>query len=67
MNKVLALVTTDENAQKLDMIVVSWVYTTVNQRYIEISATNQTLGQFAGTNYKHRRGGISGKAFGIAR
>jgi len=45
MNKVLALVTTDENAQKLDMIVVSWVYTTVNQRYIEISATNQTLGQ----------------------
>jgi hypothetical protein len=45
MDKVLALVTTDQNVQKLDMIVVSWVHNTGNQRYIEISASNQALGQ----------------------
>ena len=45
MNKILALVTTDQQAQKLDMIVVSWVHNSADQRYIEISATNQALGQ----------------------
>jgi hypothetical protein len=45
MNNTLALVTTDQNVQKLKMIVVSWVHNTANQRYIEISATNQALGQ----------------------
>lgn len=45
MDKTLALVTTNQNVQKLDMIVISWVHNTVNERYIEISATNQALGQ----------------------
>ena len=45
MENTLALVTTDQKTQKLKMIVVSWVHNTANQRYIEISATNQALGQ----------------------
>src|SRR3989442_7508279 len=65
MNKVLALVTTDENAQKLDMIVVSWVHTTANQRYIEISATNQTLGQLLVRITSTGGGGYQGKVSGF--
>lgn len=45
MDNTLALVTTDQKIQKLQMIVVSWVHDTTNQRYIEISATNSELGQ----------------------
>jgi len=45
MENTLALVTTDQKIQKLKMIVVSWVHNTANHRYIEISATNQALGQ----------------------
>jgi hypothetical protein len=45
MDKVLALVTTDQTAQKFDMIVVSWVHTSSGQRYIEISARPKDAGQ----------------------
>lgn len=45
MDKILALVTTDQNVQKLDMIVISWVHITTNDRYIEISARNDAIGQ----------------------
>lgn len=40
----LALVTTDGQATKFNIIVVSWVQNKTN-RYIEISATNSSLGQ----------------------
>src|SRR5262249_52570809 len=40
----LALVTTDGQATKFNIIVVSWVQNKAN-RYIEISATNSSLGQ----------------------
>src|SRR4051794_27976095 len=45
MDNVLDLVTTDQTGHKLKMIVVSWVHSTGNERYIEISATNEELGQ----------------------
>ena len=45
MNKTLALVTNGQVIQKLDMIVVSWVHNSINDRYIEISARNQEIGQ----------------------
>src|SRR3954470_11319315 len=45
MDNVLDLVTTDQMGHKLKMIVVSWVHSTANERYIEISATNEELGQ----------------------
>jgi hypothetical protein len=45
MTNTLALVTTNQQSTKLKMIVVSWVHTTANDRYIEISATNSNLGQ----------------------
>ena len=40
----LALVTTDDQATKFDIIVISWVHN-AGTRYIEISATNSSLGQ----------------------
>src|SRR5262249_3357835 len=43
----LALVTTDGQATKFNIIVVSWVQNKAN-RYIEISATNSSLGQRLG-------------------
>ena len=45
MENTLALVTTNQQSTKFKMIVISWVHTTTNQRYIEISATNTKLGQ----------------------
>ena len=45
MTNTLALVTTNQQSTKLEMIVVSWVHNTANRRYIEISATNSTVGQ----------------------
>jgi len=45
MTNTLALVTTNQQSTKFTMIVVSWVHTTANDRYIEISATNSNLGQ----------------------
>ncbi len=45
MNNTLALTTTDQKIQRLKMIEVSWVHDTADQRRIEISATNQALGQ----------------------
>ena len=45
MTNTLALFTTNQQVTKLKMIVVSWVHDTANQRYIEISATNRSLGQ----------------------
>ena len=44
MFAVLSLVTTDGQATKFNIIVVSWVHNAGN-RYIEISATNSSLGQ----------------------
>jgi hypothetical protein len=44
MTNILALVTTDEQATKFQISVVSWIHQTGN-RYIEISATNPSLGQ----------------------
>ena len=68
MNNTLALVTTDQKIQKLNMIVVSWVHNTANQRYIEISATNTELGQLlvritttGGEEYKERLSEFHGK------
>ncbi len=40
----LALITTDGQDTKFDIIVVSWVHN-AGMRYIEISATNSSLGQ----------------------
>ena len=45
MQRTLALVTKDNKAQKLDMIVISWVHNKVDEKYIEISAKNAELGQ----------------------
>lgn len=45
MQRTLALVTKDNQAQKLNMIVISWVHNKVDDKYIEISATNAELGQ----------------------
>ena len=45
MTNTLALVTTSQQITKFEIIVVSWVHTTTDERYIEISATNSSLGQ----------------------
>jgi hypothetical protein len=45
MTNTLALVTTNQQSTEFKMIVVSWVHNTANNRYIEISATNDSLGQ----------------------
>jgi len=45
MTRTLALVMKDSTAHKLDMIVISWVHIKTDERYIEISAKNATLGQ----------------------
>jgi hypothetical protein len=45
MTTTLALTTNDQQTTKFDIIVVSWVHTTTNERYIEISAQNSSLGQ----------------------
>jgi hypothetical protein len=44
MTNTLAFVATNQQSTKLEMIVVSWVHNTANSRYIEISATNSTVG-----------------------
>ena len=44
MTNTLALVTTNQQSTEFKMIVVSWVHNTANSRYIEISATNSTVG-----------------------
>jgi hypothetical protein len=45
MKTTLSLTTTDKQTTKFDIIVVSWVHTTPDERYIEISAQNSSLGQ----------------------
>ncbi|MEA2561940.1 MAG: hypothetical protein QOH06_3444 [Acidobacteriota bacterium] len=45
MTNTLALVTTNQQATKFQMIVVSWVHNTTNLFSIQISATNPSLGQ----------------------
>lgn len=45
MTQVIALVTTDQKAQKLDIFQVAWIHDTANQGSIEIAARNQAIGQ----------------------
>ena len=45
MTKTLTLVTKDGAKMNFEIIVVSWVTHTGDNRYIEISATNPSLGQ----------------------
>jgi hypothetical protein len=43
--KALVLVTKDGQDTKFHILAVSWVHSTADTRYIEISATNSSLGQ----------------------
>ncbi len=73
MENTLALVTTTQQSTKFKMIVISWVHTTTNERYIEISATNTNLGQLLvritspnTTDVQRRQGGEKAKVLDIA-